>query len=120
GIWGRTLRGRMLNNLRQSPPKKIGDHTVTKFEDLQEENGWMGPCKGATDKAARNFLIFTLGENARISLRPSGTEPKAKAYVEVCSSACPHGMSDADWAKKCADVDATASKLAEAFAQLCN
>src|SRR5262245_18086835 len=119
GIEGKTLMARMLNNLRKSPPKKIGDLAVTKFEDLQDENGWMGPDKGATDKAARNFLIFTLGENARISLRPSGTEPKAKAYVEVCSSPCPHGMSDTDWGKKCTGVDSTATKLAEAFAQLC-
>src|SRR5439155_16856277 len=103
---------------------------VTKFEDLQDEAGWMGPYQGATDKAARNFLIFTLtpnpfpggrGDNmdARISLRPSGTEPKAKAYVEVCSPPCPHGMSDADWQKQCAEVDATAEKLAAAFLALC-
>src|SRR5262249_55411106 len=118
GIEGKTLMARMLNNLRKAPPKKIGAHTVTKFEDLQDENCWMGPYKGATDRAARNFLIFTLGENARISLRPSGTEPKAKAYVEACSSPCPHGMSDTDWAKKCAELDATAQKLADAFAAL--
>jgi phosphoglucomutase/phosphomannomutase len=130
GIEGKTLMARMLDNLRKAPPKKIGEFTVTKFEDLQDENGWMGPFKGATDKAARNFLIFTLtpdpsakgrGENlgARISLRPSGTEPKAKAYVEVCSAPCPHGMSDADWAKRCADVDATAQRLADNFMQIC-
>lgn len=119
GIEGKTLMARMLNTLRQSPPKKIGDLVVTKFEDLQDENGWMGSLKGATDKAARNFLIFTLGDQARISLRPSGTEPKAKAYVEVCSAPCPHGMKDAEWAKQCADVDATAQKLADAFALLC-
>jgi phosphoglucomutase/phosphomannomutase len=119
GIEGKMLMARMLNNLRQAPPMKIGDFTVTKFEDLQDENGWLGPHKGATDKAARNFLIFTLGENARISLRPSGTEPKAKAYVEVCSAPCGHGMSDANWAKQCAAVDGTAQKLANAFALLC-
>ncbi len=119
GIEGKTLMARMLNNLRQAPPTKIGELTVTQFEDLQNENGRMGPYKGATDKAARNFLIFTLGENARISLRPSGTEPKAKAYVEVCSAPCPHGMSDTDWAKRRAEVDAMAQRLAEAFLQLC-
>jgi phosphoglucomutase/phosphomannomutase len=119
GIEGKMLMARMLNNLRQSPPKKIGDLAVTKFEDLQDESGWMGPHKGATDKAARNFLIFTLGENARISLRPSGTEPKAKAYVEVFSAPCPHGLSDADWARRCADVDAQAARLAEEFLKVC-
>ena len=72
---------------------------MTAFEDLRDERGRMGELKGATDAAARNFLIFHLGENARISLRPSGTEPKAKAYVEACCAPCPHGLSDADWQK---------------------
>jgi phosphoglucomutase/phosphomannomutase len=119
GIEGKTLMARMLNQLRQSPPKTIGKFAVTKFDDLQDENGWMGPFKGATDKAARNFLIFQLGDDARIALRPSGTEPKAKAYIEVCSAPCPHGMSDAEWAKRCADVDATAATIADAFLELC-
>jgi phosphoglucomutase/phosphomannomutase len=109
----------MLGRFRQSPPKQIGELPVTKFEDLQDETGWMGPFKGATDKAARNFMVFTLGDNARISLRPSGTEPKAKAYIEVSSTPCPHGLSDADWKKRCADVDALASRLADAFLLLC-
>ncbi|MSU77516.1 MAG: phospho-sugar mutase [Gemmataceae bacterium] len=119
GIEGKTLMGRMLNNLRMAPPTKIGDLTMTKFEDLQDEAGWLGPFKGATDKAARNFLIFTLGENARISLRPSGTEPKAKAYVEVCCTPCSPGESAAAWAKRCAEVDSLAKKLADAFFELC-
>ena len=122
GIEGKMLMARMLNNLRKSPPHKIGDLAVAKFEDLQDESGWMGPFKGATDKAARNFLIFTLGGpdlEARISLRPSGTEPKAKAYVEVSSSPCPHGASDADWQRRCAEVDALARKVADDFLVLC-
>jgi phosphoglucomutase/phosphomannomutase len=119
GIEGKVLMARMLNNIRQAPPKAIGGLTVTKFDDLLEENGWMGPYKGATDKASRNFLIFQLGELARIALRPSGTEPKAKAYIEVCSPPCSHGMSDADWSKRCAEVDMLAAKLAEAFMALC-
>jgi phosphoglucomutase len=119
GIEGKTLMARMLNRLRQSPPAMIGDLPVTKFEDLQDENGWMGPHKGATDKAARNFLVFTLGDNARISLRPSGTEPKAKAYIEVSSPPALHGISDADWKRQCAEVDAQAAKLADAFLLLC-
>ena len=58
---------------------------MTGFEDLRDENGRMGPLKGATDAASRNFLIFRLGE-AKVVLRPSGTEPKAKAYLEVRSA----------------------------------
>ena len=130
GIEGKVLMARMLGNIRQAPPKNIAGLDVTGFDDLLDENGWMGPYKGATDKASRNFMMFTLppdptpkerGEKleARIALRPSGTEPKAKAYIEVCSAPCPHGMSDTDWQKSCADVDATAAKIADAFLALC-
>jgi phosphoglucomutase len=119
GIEGKTLMARMLDRLRKAPPKSIAGLAVTGFEDLLDEAGWMGPYKGATDKASRNFMLFTLGDNARIALRPSGTEPKAKAYIEVCSAPCPHGMSDADWQQRCAEVDAMAAKIAEAFLLLC-
>ena len=119
GVEGRVLMARMLNNIRQAPPKSVGGLSVTGLDDLLDENGWMGPYKGATDKASRNFLLFQLGDTARIALRPSGTEPKAKAYIEVCSGPCPHGVTDADWQKRCAEVDATAAKIAEAFLALC-
>ncbi|MBI3821548.1 MAG: phospho-sugar mutase [Planctomycetes bacterium] len=119
GVEGKVLMARMLNKLRNSPPKKIGALAVTKLDDLLDEAGWMGPYKGATDKASRNVLLFQLGENARIALRPSGTEPKAKAYIEVCSPPCPRGLSAAAWHKACTEVDATAVKIAEAFLALC-
>jgi phosphoglucomutase len=119
GIEGKVLMARMLNNIRQSPPKSVAGLSVTSVDDLLDENGWMGPYKGATDKASRNFLLFQLGDSARVALRPSGTEPKAKAYIEVCSPPCPHGTSDADWLKRCGDVDALAVRIAEAFLLLC-
>lgn len=119
GIEGKTLMARMLDRLRKKPPTEIGGLAVTGVDDLLNENGWMGPFKGATDRAARNFLLFTLGDRARIALRPSGTEPKAKAYIEVSSPPCPHGSSDADWQKRCAEVDALAERIAEAFLAIC-
>jgi phosphoglucomutase/phosphomannomutase len=119
GIEGKTLMRRMLDRLRKSPPKCIAGMTVTGFDDLLDEGGWMGAYKGATDKASRNFMIFTLGDVARIALRPSGTEPKAKAYIEVCCDPCPHGMSDGDWQRRCAEVDSTARRLADEFMKLC-
>jgi phosphoglucomutase/phosphomannomutase len=115
GIEGKQTMARMLDLLRQSPPKEIGGLKVTGFDDLQDENGWMGPYKGATDKAARNFLIFHMGESARIALRPSGTEPKAKAYVEVCSAPCPAGTSAQQWSKSCEEVSTQAKRLADDF-----
>ncbi len=115
GIEGKQNMARMLNQLRTEPPKEIGGLKVTGFDDLQDEKGWMGPFKGATDQAARNFLLFRLGDNARIGLRPSGTEPKAKAYIEMSSGPCPPRISSADWQKTCQEVEARAKQLGDEF-----
>lgn len=119
GIEGKRDMARMLDRLRTQPPTIIGGLGVTALDDLLNEDGWMGPFKGATDKAARNFLIFKMGETARIALRPSGTEPKAKAYVEVCSGPCRPGTSAEDWHKSCQQVDALATNVADDFLRIC-
>ena len=106
---------RMLDALRATPPREIGGLAVTGFEDLRDETGRLGPLKGATDAAARNVLVFRLGERARVALRPSGTEPKAKTYIEVCSKACPSSASQADWLKTCREVDELVPRLTRDF-----
>ena len=100
---------RMLDRLRQTPPREIGGLAVTGFEDLRDEDGRLGPLKGATDAAARNVLIFRWASGAAWSLRPSGTEPKAKIYLEVCSPPCAPGTHNAAWRKTCREVDELAN-----------
>ncbi|HEX4610883.1 MAG TPA: phospho-sugar mutase, partial [Urbifossiella sp.] len=110
GLEGKQDMARMLDTLRSKPPAEIGGLAVTGFEDLWDEAGRMGPFKGDTDRAARNFLIFRMagpgGLAAKVSLRPSGTEPKAKAYIEVCTDPRPAGTPDAAWATTTAAADA--------------
>ena len=117
GIEGKQNMARMLDRLRASPPKEIGGLPATAVEDLRDENGTFGPMKGATDLAARNVLIFHLGDRGRLTLRPSGTEPKAKAYVEVCSPPYAAGAPAEAWQRSCRDVDELADRLAEDFLQ---
>jgi len=122
GLEGKVNMTRMLDSMRKSPPKTIGGLPVIGFEDLQDESGRMGPFKGDTDKAARNFLIFRLGDTtgltAKVCLRPSGTEPKAKAYMEVASEPCKLGTPQAAWDTSCAAVDAQVQKIATDFLTL--
>ena len=66
GIEGKQHMIRMLNELRARPPREIGGLKVTSFEDLRDEQGRLGPIKGDTDAAARNVLVFCLGENVAI------------------------------------------------------
>ena len=86
---GRLRGGRRLPAFlnREAPhADPIGEAWVLSDVDGNTSRVADGPLKGATDAASRNFLIFRLGDSAKVVLRPSGTEPKAKAYLEVRSS----------------------------------
>jgi phosphoglucomutase/phosphomannomutase len=118
GLEGKVHMRRMLNALRTNPPQQIGGLTVTTFEDLQNPEGRLGPFKGETDKAARNFLIFRLGGEgvqAKVCLRPSGTEPKAKAYIEVCGEPWTPGTPQTAWDAMCAAIDERVQRIATDF-----
>lgn len=115
GLEGKQQMARMLDRLRQTPPRTIAGLEVSESEDLRNENGLLGPLKGATDAASRNVLIFRCGERARVVLRPSGTEPKAKMYLEACSPPRPTGMSDDAWKRNCQEVDELMKQLAADF-----
>ncbi len=58
--------------LRTQPPASIGGLAVTRFVDLE----------GGTDLPPTDGLLFQLEGNARVIIRPSGTEPKVKAYLQ--------------------------------------
>jgi phosphoglucomutase/phosphomannomutase len=115
GVQGKQQMAEMLDRLRADPPRQIAGLPVTGFEDLRDEEGRMGPLRGATDAASRNVLLFRCGEQARVVLRPSGTEPKAKIYLEACSPPCPAGTSAEQWQKNCRQVDELIERLSADF-----
>ncbi|MBX9579529.1 MAG: phospho-sugar mutase [Gemmataceae bacterium] len=119
GLEGKQDMARMMDALRTDPPAEVGGLPVVRFEDLRDEAGRLGPFKGDTDRAARNFLVFRLGGGdgltAKVSLRPSGTEPKAKAYLEVASDPRPATVPEADWEAVKAAVDRQVRRIATDF-----
>jgi len=115
GIEGKSHMVRMLDALRKNPPESIGGLAVTGFEDLRDEHSRLGTLKGATDAASRNFLIFRLGDVAKVVLRPSGTEPKAKAYLEVRSAPWKPGVTGEAWDAACRQIDALTQRIASDF-----
>jgi phosphoglucomutase/phosphomannomutase len=115
GVEGKRQMALMLDRLRAAPPREVGGLAVTRFEDRRDEDGRFGPIKGATDAASRNVLVFTFGDRARVVLRPSGTEPKAKIYLEACSPPCPAGLPDDAWRRMCREVDESAKRLGDDF-----
>jgi phosphomannomutase len=63
----------VMSTLRNQPPTSIGGLEVTRFIDLE-----LG-----TDLPPTDGLLFELTSNARVIIRPSGTEPKVKAYLQA-------------------------------------
>ncbi|MBI2301500.1 MAG: phospho-sugar mutase [Armatimonadetes bacterium] len=74
---------RLLNNLREHPPAKIGGLKVESHEDRLRD-GWANPCSGRVER--EDFIIYHLAgdgrvDGVRLAMRPSGTEPKLKIYA---------------------------------------
>jgi phosphomannomutase len=74
GADGRARIARALDGLRQNPPDQLGGVAVSEVVDLA--TGWRGlaPTEG---------VYVGLGPSGRVVVRPSGTEAKLKAYVEI-------------------------------------
>ncbi|KAA9085062.1 phospho-sugar mutase [Microbacterium radiodurans] len=82
--------GRITAALRAAPPTRIGDTAVVSFEDLAAPTS--GPPLG-------DILRIRLEGDARVLVRPSGTEPKLKLYLDV------RGDSSADAAARLAGLE---------------
>ncbi len=63
-----------MATLRADPPTAVAGVDVTSFDDLEQGVGGLPPTDG---------LRFVLANGARIIVRPSGTEPKVKCYLQA-------------------------------------
>ncbi|MCB4208010.1 phospho-sugar mutase [Arthrobacter sp. UM1] len=64
----------LMGRLRTAPPESLGGSDVVEVVDLSE--GWeaLPPTDG---------LLYLTRDRSRVIVRPSGTEPKLKAYIET-------------------------------------
>jgi len=69
-----SLIGTLMSRLREEPPTDIGGVPVTRVDDLSEGSEQLPPTDG---------LRYHLQDESRVIVRPSGTEPKLKVYLEV-------------------------------------
>ncbi len=118
GAAGKARIDRIQAAMREQPPTTVGDWSVVERLDRADPTGPLGPIKSGTDAASRDVLVFRLARagatepTARLLLRPSGTEPKNKIYVEVV------GRPGVAPAEEIPRVAAEAKNLALAFAHL--
>lgn len=101
--------------LRSSPPGELDGWEVTQAVDHWDESGVHGPLLCDTDRAARNVLVYRLANDARVIIRPSGTEPKNKVYVEVPAAPLGVDARDDELASLKTATDALARRLADDF-----
>jgi phosphomannomutase len=64
----------MMKRLRDTPPESFGGSPVTGVVDLTEGSAGLPPTEG---------LEYLTRDDSRVIIRPSGTEPKLKCYIEV-------------------------------------
>jgi phosphomannomutase len=69
-----SLIGQVMARLRENPPQEIAGTPVARTDDLAEGSEALPPTDG---------LRYYLADDSRIIVRPSGTEPKLKVYLEV-------------------------------------
>ena len=76
----------MMKNFRENPPKQIAGSDVVTVKDylsLECKNLKTGESAKMDMPTTSNVLQFFTESGDKVSIRPSGTEPKIKFYVEV-------------------------------------
>jgi len=66
--------GAIMSRLRAEPPSSVGGIRVERIEDLADGFGALPPS---------DVLRIVLEGGARVMVRPSGTEPKLKVYIDA-------------------------------------
>ena len=67
---------RLMSALRQSAPERIAGVAVLQVDDFAE---------GFAGLPASDILRYQLDDRSRVIVRPSGTEPKVKVYIDASS-----------------------------------
>lgn len=87
GASGRARIGAAMAALRKAPPERIGESPVARMLDAEqgEERTPAGTRPSPLPRA--DLLAFYAEDGARLIVRPSGTEPKIKFYLELVGRA---------------------------------
>ncbi len=96
----------MMNRLRVSPPESFGSSTVEVFTDLAQGTEQLPPTDG---------LLYVTRDLTRVIIRPSGTEPKLKCYLEVILHAASAAELPAARQAARASLDAVLRDVSEAL-----
>ncbi|MCG7308186.1 phospho-sugar mutase [Brachybacterium sp. ACRRE] len=96
----------MMARLREQPPRALAGSAVTEVQDLAEGS------VATTGLPPTDGVLLATADDSRVIVRPSGTEPKLKCYIEVHEAVAP----EAD-AAALGDVRTTAAAHLEQITQ---
>ncbi|RWZ68505.1 phospho-sugar mutase [Labedella populi] len=94
--------GATMRRLREEPPRAVGGIAVERIEDLSGGFGALPPS---------DVLRLRLVDGSRVMVRPSGTEPKLKVYIDVSST-------DGDLAHRVDEAEARLAALRAGVSEL--
>ncbi|MFZ5445031.1 MAG: phospho-sugar mutase [Myxococcota bacterium] len=72
----------LMEAFRADPPSRLGEHRVEAMNDYQAQVRTAGGGSTKLTLPRSNVLAWELAGGSRVTLRPSGTEPKIKVYFE--------------------------------------
>ncbi|MBN1168394.1 phospho-sugar mutase [Candidatus Woesebacteria bacterium] len=89
GAEGMSKINKIQETMRGSKLKTFGKYKVNSIEDFRDRK----PIVSETDRLSKNVLVFHLEPfdkftSLKVTLRPSGTEPKIKMYFELGTQPC--------------------------------
>ena len=99
----------MMENFRKNPPTQLGGSPVVLSKDfkLLEQTDAKGNKTKLQMPDTSNVLQYFTENGTKVSVRPSGTEPKIKFYLEV-----PEDLpSAADYKAACEKADVKATQV---------
>ncbi len=89
----------MMVNFRTNPPKELAGSEVVLTKDYQSLKATdnKGNVTDIAQPASSNVLQWYTADGTKVSVRPSGTEPKIKFYIEVTGEMkCPKCYAEAE------------------------
>ncbi len=103
----------MMAGYRQQPPAELGGSPVVMLKDYhsREARDLRDGSRSPIDLPSSNVLQFFTADGGKISVRPSGTEPKIKFYVSVREDLATAGQFPQVWEKLAAKIEGIRKSL---------
>ena len=100
--------------LRSDPPRSIGGREVLRVNDFWDESTY-GPFLSKTDRSSRNLISFSMEGGIKATIRPSGTEPKNKLYLEWAAAPLGPDATNSEFEEHRKHVDGQVKAFSNSF-----